>query len=145
MVAMKLIIEWGLFPFWFTAQSFDGDNGPDDEIVDRLTVIQQTLDKTKMNLDEALISIASSDAQVNKGLVEVRKQLDTQTKLIEELKNTPLTPAQEQIVTDLAKTSQAIDDVVPDEAEIPPTDPNAPLPERKAGGTGSGVSFGKGK
>lgn len=148
---MKLLIEWELFPFRFTAKSVDGDYGPDDEVLDRLAVIQQIGDEIRMNLNEALVSVAASDAQVNRGLVEIRAQLDKQTRLIEELKTTPLTAEQEKIVTDLAATSTAIDDVVPAEVppvdpNAPPVDPNAPIQEhRKAGGTGSGVTHGKGK
>lgn len=67
-----------------------------------------------MTTTEAFEKIAQSDAQLKKGLAEVRTKIDEQTALIEQLRSTTLTPEQETLVNNLAASTQALDDIVPD-------------------------------
>lgn len=79
-----------------------------------LAAINLKLDQLIMTTAEAFIKIAESDTRLKKGLAEVRTKIDEQTALIEQLRNTTLTPEQETIVTGLETSTQALDDIVPD-------------------------------
>lgn len=160
---MKLIIEWELIPFRFTARSFDGDDGPVDEIIDRLTVIEETVNEIR---EKQIVNMALQTKQVLElfpKLVEALEEAQTElTAELDKLKlGADLTPEQEVAWNRANEIANALKGIVPNVdpdnppidppviTPIPPADPNAPIPEARrksgAGGAGSGTSYGKGK
>ena len=79
----------------------------------------QQIKSLVMTVIQAFEKVAEDNAQLKKALGEIRKKIDEQSELIVKLQSTELNADQEAIVTDLAATTQSLDDVIPD----PPAPP----------------------
>lgn len=153
---MKLLIEWELFPFRFTARSFDGEDGPDGEVIDRLTVIEELANEIKHNMALQTKQVLELFPKLVEALEEAQTELTAE---LEKLKTgADLSPEQEVAWNRANEIANALKGIVPNIdpenppvdppviTPIPPADPNAPPEARKkSGGPGSGVSYGKGK